>query len=165
MRGAGLQGARQAAVQVLQSIERRDLETESGTLCSVWTYSHDAVPIGLNRRAAELSDLPLRGHGPGLLGHALRTIGTTSAEHIRAARLRAPRRRDFRAKVRTIVIGRILMPPLHLTDPAALGELSLVRIDDTAQAVIRTPPGIEPFNRIFVASELSPNDLDEMLEP
>ena len=165
MRGASLQGARQTVIQVLQTIERHDLETGSRTLCSAWTYSHDAVPIGLNRQAMELLDLPLRGHGPSLLDQALQTISAASAEHMTAARLRSSRRRDFQASIRTIVIGRMHTSPIRLTDPVALGRLTLVRIDDLAQATNPASRESTPFHRVVIASELGPGDLDDMLAP
>jgi hypothetical protein len=167
MAGLGVQAARQAGLQLLQFIDRRDRASGSNTRCSVWTFSHAAIEVGLNLRAEELFELPLRGHGPSQPDRALRAAATASHESIDTARLQSSDRRNFRASVCTVMIGDPGLATLRW-NPAeslnCLGRLGLVLIDCGSRYSQESNLLTTPFQTVVHASHLSSNDLETLLE-
>ena len=165
MRGAGLQSARQVALQVLRFVEERDRTQNEQTLCNVWTFSDEPMLLGAGLRASELLDLPLSGSGASMLDRALVESVRVTRGTLNSLRAQARNRRDFRASICSVLVSDLDTTDdwaHHGSELAGMGRLSLVLIGDTASlARHAVDPSI--FCVIAESSDLSHDQVEHML--
>ena len=167
MRGAGVQSARQAVLQVLRFVEERDRAHNERTPCNAWTFSDEPIILGADVTASELLDLPLSGSGASMLARALGESVRRTTQHIDRLRARSSSRRDFHATACSVLVSDLESSDdwIHAGRALArMGRLSLVLVGDRATI---PPHAIDPsvFSVIAECSVLSHAEIEEMLRP
>lgn len=165
MRGAGLQSARQVALQLLRFIEERDRTQREQTLCNIWTFADEPMLLGADLRASDVIDLPLSGSGASMLARAIAESLRVTRGTVDRLRTHARSRRDFRAPICSVLVSDLETTDEwvhHGRELAGMGRLSLVLIGDAAR-IARGAADPPIFSVIAESSEISHDQIEHML--
>lgn len=167
MRGAGLESARQVALQVLRFVEDRDRALNERSLCNVWTFADEPMLLGANLHASELLELPLAGSGASMLARAIGESVRVTGQSVDRLRAQSRSRRDFQATVCSVLVSDLDTSEDWIHEGrelARMGRLSLIMVGDAATLPSRSPD-LTVFAIVAESSDLSHSQIEEMLRP